>query len=77
MPSFGARSSSITTGMIAIRQIPNSQKQSSQVITYACFSGRNVLITVSEEESRMTAMAINGQLLTFHFSRDHLDFDLG
>lgn len=33
--------------------------------------------SVSEEESRMAAVAINGQLLTFHFSRAHLGFVLG
>ena len=33
--------------------------------------------STSEEESRMMAVAINGQLLTFHFSRDHLDYVLG
>lgn len=32
---------------------------------------------VTEEESRLMAMAINGQLLTFHFSRSFLKFHLG
>lgn len=33
--------------------------------------------SVPEDESRMMAVAINGQLLTFHLSRDHLDYVLG
>ncbi|MGY4480379.1 CerR family C-terminal domain-containing protein [Bradyrhizobium sp. USDA 3364] len=32
---------------------------------------------VNEEDSRMMAVAINGQLLTFHFARDHLKYLLG
>jgi hypothetical protein len=32
---------------------------------------------VPENESRMMAVTINGQLLTFHFARDHLKFLLG
>ena len=32
---------------------------------------------IGEEESRLMAVAINGQLLTFHFSREHLKFLLG
>jgi AcrR family transcriptional regulator len=32
---------------------------------------------VTEEESRLMAMAINGQLFTFHFSRSFLKFHLG
>ena len=32
---------------------------------------------VSEDERQMMAVSINGQLLTFHFARDHLKFLLG
>lgn len=32
---------------------------------------------MTEDESRMMAVTINGQLLTFHFARDHLKFLLG
>jgi hypothetical protein len=32
---------------------------------------------VTGEESGMMALTINGQLLTFHFARDHLKFLLG
>jgi hypothetical protein len=32
---------------------------------------------VTVDESRMMAVSINGQLLTFHFARDHLKFLLG
>jgi AcrR family transcriptional regulator len=33
--------------------------------------------TVAEDESRMMAVAINGQLFTFHFAREHLKFLVG
>ena len=32
---------------------------------------------VTEDESQMMAVSINGQLLTFHFAREHLKFLLG
>ena len=32
---------------------------------------------VAEDESQMMAVSINGQLLTFHFAREHLKFLLG
>lgn len=32
---------------------------------------------VTEEESRLMAVSINGQLMTFHFARNHLKFILG
>jgi len=33
--------------------------------------------SVGEEERRLMAVSINGQLLTFHFAREHLKFVLG
>lgn len=32
---------------------------------------------ISEDDARLMAISINGQLLTFHFARDHLKFLLG
>jgi AcrR family transcriptional regulator len=33
--------------------------------------------TVTEEDSRLMAVSINGQLMTFHFARNHLKFLVG
>ena len=43
----------------------------SKVITYVSDGA------VREDESQMMAVSINGQLLTFHFAREHLKFLLG